>query len=219
MSHTPAPKTLREGSTRKRSAILAAAWALFVADGFDRTSVDAIAARAGVSKRTVYDYFGDKQALLLAAVERAGASLMVTVRGAIVDALTDIDDIERALVALSMRIATETFGSADYLAFMRLLAMESVHLPGLRDHWMSNAPEEAIAEHLGVLARAGRIDAPDPRLAADHLVALTLLLAVNKLGPAVATDHARTRRILVDGVRAFLRAYPPRRPAAPRSLA
>ena len=63
-------KAVREGSATKRAAILATARALFLADGFERTSMDAIAAAAAVSKRTVYDYYGDKRALLLAVVEQ-----------------------------------------------------------------------------------------------------------------------------------------------------
>lgn len=216
MSYTTAPKSLREGSTQKRSAILAAARELFLADGFDRSSVDAVAARAGVSKRTVYDYFGDKQALLVAVVESTGESLLVEIRRAIADTLTDVTDLQDALVTFSMRIATEMFGSVDYLALMRLVTIESVHLPQLRNHWMTNAPEEAIAERLAEFAQAGRLEAPNARLAADHLVALTLLLAVNTLGSAIATDDARVRGILVEGVRAFLRAYGPSQPAGPR---
>lgn len=207
MSSTSAPKALREGSAQKRSAILVAARELFLADGFDRSSVDAVSARAGVSKRTVYDYFGDKEALLLAVVESTGESLIVALRRATEDTLTDVADLQGALVSFSMRIATETLGSVDYLALMRLVTMESVHLPRLRDHWMTNAPEEAIAERLAEFARAGLIDAPNPRLAADHFVALTFLLALNKLGSAIATDDAHVRVIFVEGVRAFLRAY------------
>jgi TetR/AcrR family transcriptional regulator, mexJK operon transcriptional repressor len=41
---------------RKRDAIGRAALTLFASDGYERTSVDAIAAEAGVSKRTVYSH-------------------------------------------------------------------------------------------------------------------------------------------------------------------
>lgn len=41
----------------------------------DRSSVDAIAARAEVSKRTVHDYFGDKQTLLKATRRRGSADV------------------------------------------------------------------------------------------------------------------------------------------------
>lgn len=219
MSSTSAPKALREGSTQKRSAILVAARELFLADGVDRSSVDAVAARAGVSKRTVYDYFGDKEALLLAVFESTGESLIVELRRAIEDTLTDVVDLQAALVTFSMRIATETLGSVDYLAFMRLMAMESAHLPRLRDHRLTNAPEEAVAERLAEFARAGLLEVPNARLAADHFIALTLLLVVNTLGSAIAKDDARVRVIVVEGVRAFLRAYATSHAAPPRSLA
>jgi AcrR family transcriptional regulator len=47
----------------KRAAILAAAKALFIRNAFAGTSMDAIAADAGVSKLTVYSHFGDKDNL------------------------------------------------------------------------------------------------------------------------------------------------------------
>lgn len=219
MAATRIPKALREGDTPKRSAIVTAARELFLADGFDRSSVDAVAARACVSKRTVYDYFGDKEALLLAVVESTGESLLAAIPRAIEDTLTDVADLQDALVTFAMRIATETLGSGDYLAFTRLVARESVHLPRLRDHWLANAPEEAIAERFAEFARAGQLEAPNARLAADHFVALTFLLALNTLGSALATDEARVRVIFVEGVRAFLRAYAPRPAAPPRSSA
>lgn len=57
---TPAPTRLTD---RKRSAILAAAAVEFRAHGFEMTSMDKIAANAGVSKRTVYNHFPSKDEL------------------------------------------------------------------------------------------------------------------------------------------------------------
>lgn len=53
----------RPKDMEKRAAILAAAKALFVRNAFAGTSMDAIAADAGVSKLTVYSHFGDKDNL------------------------------------------------------------------------------------------------------------------------------------------------------------
>src|SRR5690606_16155375 len=58
------PKDLAKGA-----AILEAAKRMFTVHGFDRTSMDQIAAEAGVSKLTVYSHFGDKEALFAAAVK------------------------------------------------------------------------------------------------------------------------------------------------------
>lgn len=209
-----AAKPTREGSAHKRAAILGAARGLFLAEGFDRTSVDAIALRAGVSKRTLYDYFGDKQALLVAVVDHAADSLMAAIRRTMAETLTEVHDLHAALLDFSLRIATETFGSVDYLALMRLVTNESVHLPQLRDSLMTNAPEEAIAARLAEFGRQGALDVPNPRVAADHLVALTFLLAINSLGSTISADDPRLRSILDEGVRAFLRAYAPRPRAA-----
>lgn len=53
----------RPKDMEKRAAILAAAKSLFVRNAFSGTSMDAIAADAGVSKLTVYSHFGDKDNL------------------------------------------------------------------------------------------------------------------------------------------------------------
>ncbi|MFP4904840.1 TetR/AcrR family transcriptional regulator, partial [Paraburkholderia sp. BR14261] len=49
------PATPQRLTDRKRAAIVAAAIDEFLASGFDATSMDRIAARANVSKRTVYN--------------------------------------------------------------------------------------------------------------------------------------------------------------------
>jgi len=51
---------------RKRAAVIVAAIEEFLAAGFDGTSMDRIAARASVSKRTVYNHFPSKEALFAA---------------------------------------------------------------------------------------------------------------------------------------------------------
>src|SRR5690606_23092320 len=64
---TPGPG--RPKDPAKREAILAAAQVLFLSNGYESSSMDAIAAEAGVSKLTLYSHFGDKEALFCAAVK------------------------------------------------------------------------------------------------------------------------------------------------------
>ncbi|MGW5414171.1 TetR/AcrR family transcriptional regulator [Actinomadura geliboluensis] len=206
----PTTKTLREGSAQKRAAILAAARDMFLADGFDRSSVDAVAARAKVSKRTVYDYFGDKRTLLKAVVDDIGQSLVTTVQRTLDDTLTDrtqAADLEDALVAFSMRIATDMLGSAEYATLQRLVRTESGHLPRRGYSSMANTPDEELAERLAAFAEAGLLDVPDPRLAADQFIALTFGVALDRFGSANAAEDTRVRPLVVEGVRTFLRAY------------
>jgi TetR/AcrR family transcriptional repressor of mexJK operon len=204
-------KALREGSAQKRADILSAARERFLADGFDGTSVDAISAQAGVSKRTVYDYFGDKRTLLGAVVEGSGASLMATITAALDEYLADPADLETALIGFAQRILATTLTSSDYAALTRLVANEASHLQSFPpDHWMSSAPEEAIAERFAAFDNRGLLEAPDPRLAADHFVALAFGIALDSQRNPAGADPAAVNQSIVDGVRAFLRAYAPR---------
>jgi TetR/AcrR family transcriptional regulator, mexJK operon transcriptional repressor len=66
----------RPKDMEKRAAILDAAQDLFTDQGFEHTSMDAVASRAGVSKLTVYSHFGDKATLFREAV-RARCRSMV----------------------------------------------------------------------------------------------------------------------------------------------
>ncbi|MFE2938966.1 TetR/AcrR family transcriptional regulator [Streptomyces sp. NPDC059255] len=209
----PTTKTLREGSTPKRAAILSAARELFLTDGFDRTSVDAVAARAEVSKRTVYDYFGDKQTLLRAVVDTVGQSLITTIRRTLDETLTDLTalseepGLEDALVTFSMRIATDMLGSAEYATLQRLVRAESGHLSRRGYNSMADTPDEALAERFAAFAEAGLLDVPDARLAADQFIALTFGVTLDRLGSANAVEDTRVRPLVVEGVRTFLRAY------------
>jgi len=195
---TPGRRLRSEG---KRAAILDAAEALFIAEGYERTSVDAIAARAGVSKRTVYDHYTDKETVFLRVLERVGDALLTTVRAAIDEELVPGRDVRDALTAFAHRVVDRAFGSSDYPAFRRLNALRQSmpHLPdAVRDR-----PERMLEERFASLAAEGAIHAPDPALAARHYTALTLGLALE----AVTDRPAELGTIIADGVDAFLRAY------------
>ena len=204
-----ATKPLREGSAEKRAAILSAAQELFLTVGFDRTSVDAVAASAGVSKRTVYDYFGDKRSLVLAVVDSVAQTLLVDLRAAIADHLVDVDDLEAALIAFSSRVATSTLGSSDYAALMRLTAHKGLGFD-VRGHLLSRAPEELLIERFDEFVRRGLLEERDTSLAVDHFIAMTLLPVAEHLRVLAADDPVASQHKINEGVRAFLRAYAPR---------
>ncbi|MET0992361.1 MAG: TetR/AcrR family transcriptional regulator [Lacisediminihabitans sp.] len=198
-----AEKTLRQGSTLKRAAILDAARELFLADGFDRTSVDAIAAHAGVSKRTVYDYFGDKQTLLREVVMSAGAALMGSVQAAIDEHLGQFAELDAALVAFAESVVGTTMDSPDYAALIRLVTAEAAQLTDLIASF-GDEPEDALARRFAELDAEGVLIAPKPRLAADHFVALTFQFST---GGSLGARPLHSRQHIEDGVAAFLRAY------------
>lgn len=76
----PKPRAHRRDPDRTREAILAAAQHEFAAKGLSGGRVDAIARRARANKRMIYHYFGSKDGLYLAALERVYADLRGTER-------------------------------------------------------------------------------------------------------------------------------------------
>lgn len=196
----------RQRSESKQAAILDAAEALFVVKGYELTSVDAIAARAAVSKRTIYDHFGDKQTLFRSVLARVSEALMVTIRSAIDQELSPGRDLREALTAFAMRIVTEAFPSSDYVTFQRLRWQG---LPASPREAVGDRPERMLEERFAKLAADGEIHARDTHRAARHFTALTILLALEQIkdDPATAAEEPEIPSIIADGVDAFLRAY------------
>lgn len=66
---SPSGIYLRKNAKRKYDAVLKAACRLFLKNGYTRTSMDAVAVAAGVSKQTVYSYFTNKDILFCQMIE------------------------------------------------------------------------------------------------------------------------------------------------------
>lgn len=56
--------TATRRGTQRRQAILSAATDLFMEHGFEGTSLDMVIERAGGSRRSIYQYFDNKEGLL-----------------------------------------------------------------------------------------------------------------------------------------------------------
>ncbi len=73
MSDAVKPRAARTRATRRR--IVDAATELFVAEGYGATTLEQIAARAGVAVQTVYFHFGNKRTVLKEAVDVAAVGV------------------------------------------------------------------------------------------------------------------------------------------------
>lgn len=206
-------KPVREGSAVKRQAILDAARDLFVRQGVDRVSMDAVAAQAKVSKATVYEYFGDKRRLFLAILAAATDSLDALTRRAIgahlaADAkIATRGQLEDALIGFALELGTTMIASAEYAAVFALVSQQRWQPPGTADDVSTHAPQAALAERIGHFTEAGLLEASDVSMAAAHLAALTILLAYDDQPDPANVDIGRIRHIMTEGVRTFIRAY------------
>lgn len=85
------------GPERRRPLVLDAAYDLFLENGFDGTSMDAIAAAAGVSKPVVYDCFRSKDELFTAMLDREEERILVETTKALATT-GSADDPEATLI-------------------------------------------------------------------------------------------------------------------------
>jgi TetR/AcrR family transcriptional repressor of mexJK operon len=203
----------REGtqSARKHKAILDAATALFLAKGYQNTSMDEIAALAAVGKQTVYKHFADKERLFSEII----LGNIATAEGFTSDAadiLRHTDDLERDLGEVARRYLA-TVIQPPVLQLRRLIIGEADRFPELARIYYQRVPGHTVTT-LGScfqeLGERGLLQADDPALAASHFAWLILGQELNKAmfcgygGPLSASELGH----LADAaVRVFLAAY------------
>jgi TetR/AcrR family transcriptional repressor of mexJK operon len=200
----------------KRAAILAAGRKLFLKRGFDATSVDAIAAEAGVSKLTVYKHFKDKDRLFQIIIAETCDAHNSPDSFAIAEGRAVRDSL--AMIAAGM---LSLMTSKEALELHRVLMSEGQRIPRLNQLFYEAAPERATARFAAYLVEevaAGRLEIDDSQKAAEHFLCMAKgaiwLRAVLGVGPlptkAEIAAHAESCADL------FLRAYAPRAQKKPK---
>jgi TetR/AcrR family transcriptional regulator, mexJK operon transcriptional repressor len=144
---------------RLRERILSAATELFLAEGYGSTSIEAVAARARISKRTLYDRFEDKAALFAAAVHGVIAHIRPPPEVPLIEGAALPDMLRRlAQFILSAALAPQA------LALYRLVHAEAARFPQLARAVQSDAGNREAVTLIGnLLAR----ELPDSKLAAE----------------------------------------------------
>jgi AcrR family transcriptional regulator len=195
----------------KRRAIIEAATAAFLRGGYRGTSMDEIAAAAGVSKQTVYKQFSDKESLF-SAIVRATVDEASTPVSEEVRRLEDTGDLAADLRDLARR-QLEMVMQPRILQLRRLVISEASRFPELGRMFYEQGAERTVtvlAEAFGMLAGRGLLSLPDPKLAAAQFNWLIMSAPMNRammLGLDVTPDGAELDRWAEDGVRTFLAAY------------
>ena len=108
-------KGRRDGRARmtgkeRREQLLDIGRSLFAQKGFDATSVEEIAQRAGVSKPVVYEHFGGKEGLYAVVVDREMRGLLDAITGALTSQGHPRELLERAAFALLDYVESSTDG-------------------------------------------------------------------------------------------------------------
>jgi TetR/AcrR family transcriptional repressor of mexJK operon len=202
-------------AVRKRRAVLEAASSVFLNKGYDSTTMDDVAAKAGVSKATVYKHFADKERLFAEIVGATTGQVdaLVTMLTA---KLADTRDLDRDLADLARHFRTALM-QPRLLQLRRLVIANADRFPEVSRAWYEQGFGRvlaALATCFQRLADHGLLRLDDPRLAANHFVGLLLWIPINQAmftGRHHASTDAEIDRHVRAAIRAFLDGYGGRR--------
>jgi TetR/AcrR family transcriptional regulator, mexJK operon transcriptional repressor len=202
----------RRKQPAKRQAIIEAAQRVFLTQGFAGSSVDAIATSAGVSKQTIYNHFGDKEALFRAVVHAVQCDFVGDFHEpGLEEQLAVSDNLARDLRQLGRRWVAAVL-QENVAALRRLVIAEQDRHPWLFDEWQQPRPalERALSGAISKQAERGALDVTDVGLAVDQLLLVVITAALTR---AAYGRHSLTEteagQIVDDGVEMWLRCYRP----------
>ncbi|MCO7629109.1 TetR/AcrR family transcriptional regulator [Pseudomonas fluorescens] len=193
----------------KRRAILDAAKTLFLSHGYANTSMDAVAAEAGVSKLTVYSHFNDKETLFSSAVmakcEEQLPPLFFELPAGI--------PVEKVLLNIA-RGFHQLINSDESVNLHRLMMALGTQDPKLSQIFFEAGPERMVQGMERLLKRideTGALSIDLPRNAAEHFFCLIKGAGNFRLlyccGEPLSEEAAESHVQEVVGL--FMRAYRP----------
>ncbi len=198
-----APKRLTD---LKRNAIIQAAISEFRASGFDITSMDKIAATAGVSKRTVYNHFPSKEELFAEILHKLWASI---------SAQTEVayrpDRPLREQLQTLLRAKLQLLADDNFLDLARVAIAAAIHSPERAQDMVARLGEreEGLTLWIRSALADGRLKPLDPEFAAQQVHGLLKSFAFwpqITLGQPPLTADMQTR-VIESALDMFLSHY------------
>lgn len=157
--------------SKKRNDILRAAESVFTGMGYERASMDKIAAKAGVSKRTVYNHFGSKEKLFetiiydLLEQRRGLEAIPYRADKSLADQLRAFAEAEIYIIDSDKRLRLSRFLTITFLmdlGFQKRTIGKFPGIYGMLTEWLAAAKDD------------GRIKADDVSMAARIFYALVI---------------------------------------------
>ncbi|WP_397475016.1 TetR/AcrR family transcriptional regulator [Pusillimonas sp.] len=193
-------------SNEKRIAVLQAAAEVFKEEGFVGASMDVIAARAEVSKPTVYRYFDTKEQLFDAILDDVANRVLVAAPDA-----SDSESVHIDLCALAKHAAAVIL-SENLIALQRLAIAEFTRFPSLTKRFYEHGPKKVIAGFKSVIAaqaRQGLLEIDNLDVATSRFWGLTLGMPhrTKLIDPNWNMSEDEVEHWIDEGVAAFIRLY------------
>lgn len=147
--HRSPGRPTRKQTEARNDQLLETSLDLFLQQGFERTTIEAITAAVGMAKRTVYARYGDKETLFRTALQRAIDEWIVPI-----DRLREAesDDFEETLLAIG-RILVANILSREGMRLMRITNAESIRMPEIGEHALRQGTGPTVAYLADLLQR------------------------------------------------------------------
>lgn len=196
-----------EKKALKKAKILDAAWTVFGRNGYTGSSLDAVAEEAGVSKPTLYMYFGNKEGLFEALLTDASEDIL----GPLFESAANETSMVQAFINFG-RTYAEIVLSERVLSLGRLVIGEATRFPEIGEKYYMAGPDKAhqgIQTWLEYLAAEGQLIIDDPELAAHDFWSLILSAPreMMQIMPSKKIEQAEIDRFIFNGLRVFLKGY------------
>jgi TetR/AcrR family transcriptional regulator, mexJK operon transcriptional repressor len=195
-----------QNKTKRRAAIVQLATRSFLENGYEATTMSAIAKEMGGSKGTLWSYFNSKEELLAAVIDTAAAafqSFMATV----LNAEQDI----RVVLTRFCETFLERISRPEAIAFQRLVVGQVDRFPEIGRVFYDHAPainHATLAQFFSGQMERGVIRADDPGDAARMLLDLCTAGYHDRVLYGIeAQNTAVERREAARVVKQFLRCY------------
>ncbi|NGM44437.1 TetR/AcrR family transcriptional regulator [Rhodobacter sp. SGA-6-6] len=200
----PLPRRQQNRLDRERR-ILDAALKVFSEMGYSGTTMDAVAAEAGLTKPTLYSYFPSKESLFQA--------MMLGKRDRMLDVFEhpSPEGMVQDLYTFAWDYA-DTVMRPDLLSLARLIIGEVQRFPEIGRAYQASGPDHllrGIMRYLADRRDEGLLDFEDAELAAQDLWGLILSAPRTQAlyMPDSPPDRATLARYIDNGLRVFLKAY------------
>jgi TetR/AcrR family transcriptional regulator of autoinduction and epiphytic fitness len=200
------PRPPQRLTDRKREAIVRAAVEEFRTAGFEATSMDRIAAAAGVSKRTVYNHFPSKEELFSHILEELWASSIASVD---LPYRTDVALDEQLRQLLMQKLAL--LADPNFIDLARVAMAEIIHSPERAQGIVCRMGEKegGVTAWIRAAIADGKLTDVDPDFAGHQLQGLVKSFAFwpqVTLGQPPLGD-AESKRVADAAVEMFLGCY------------
>jgi TetR/AcrR family transcriptional regulator, mexJK operon transcriptional repressor len=200
-------------SERRRQAIVQAATEVFVRHGYRGATTDEVAARAAVSKQTVYKHFTDKEHLFAEVILDTTVQVSEALSSAVAGILEDAEDVRTALREVAGGFLRGLL-QPEVLRLRRLVIAEADRFPEVGRAWFDRGFDRALVilgDAMRQLAERGLLhNLSNPTLAAYQFAGLVMYQPMNQVmfaGTDALPPADKLDRIADAAVEMFLATY------------